>query len=77
MTNRAYTADVQPTMQISPREIQVLQAVAEGMQGKAIGLLLGIAANTVKNHGTSLRAKLGAVSNTHAVAIALRLHLIQ
>lgn len=54
----------------------MLEAVSFGLRYRAIGLLLGISAETVKCHCDSIRFKLGARNQAHAVAIAWRRGLI-
>jgi DNA-binding NarL/FixJ family response regulator len=49
---------------ITPREMEVLRMVAEGMSSKAIGLRLGISVRTVHSHRASLIRKTG----LHSVA---------
>ena len=67
----------EPTLEpLTPREVEVLQWVAEGLPNKAIALRLGIRETTVKFHVNSILAKLGAQSRTEAVTRAARLGLI-
>lgn len=61
---------------LSPRETQVLQLVADGQSNKQIATTLAISEATVKTYISSLFEKLGAVHRAHAVALALRHHLI-
>lgn len=65
-----------PTDMLTPRELQVLQHVAQGLPNKGIGRALGITENTVKFHVASLSAKLGAASRTEAVTLGARSGLI-
>jgi DNA-binding CsgD family transcriptional regulator len=60
----------------SARELQVLALIAEGMTDSEIGGRLFVASNTVKSHVKNLRAKLGARSRAHAVAVGFRRGLI-
>jgi DNA-binding CsgD family transcriptional regulator len=55
---------------LTPREIEVLAALAEGMTNKAIARRLNISLHTVKFHVESLFRKLGARTRTEAVAKA-------
>jgi two-component system NarL family response regulator len=57
---------------LTGREIEVLQAVADGMTSKEIGDLLFISENTVKNHVRNILDKLGLRSRNEAVMYALR-----
>jgi len=55
---------------LTPRELDVLAALAEGMTNKAIARRLDISLHTVKFHVESLFRKLGARTRTEAVAKA-------
>ena len=57
--------------QPSPREIQVLENLANGKSNKEIGAALCITENTVKHHVKSILKKLDAVCRTEATTIAL------
>jgi two-component system, NarL family, response regulator YdfI len=57
---------------ITPREIEVLRAMAEGLANKEIAARLGISENTVKFHVGSVMGKLGAASRTEAVMLGIR-----
>ncbi len=61
-----------PRDTVSPREIQVLERIADGLPNKAIAAELGISEHTVKFHVGSLLEKLGADSRAEAVMIATR-----
>jgi two-component system, NarL family, nitrate/nitrite response regulator NarL len=61
---------------LTPREIQVLELLAEGLANKAIADRLGISDQTVKFHVASISGKLGAVNRTDAVRRAVRRGLI-
>ena len=61
---------------LTPRELEVLRLIAEGLSNKAIAARLGIRESTVKDHVNSLLDKLGAQSRTEAVTLALRRGLI-
>ena len=65
-----------PTEELTPREIEVLQLVAEGLPNKQIALHLGISEHTVKFHVDAILGKLGAHSRTDAVTRAARLGLL-
>jgi DNA-binding NarL/FixJ family response regulator len=62
---------------LTPREMQVLEFLAEGLSNKAIANFLSISEPTVKGHLKHLYAKLGASDRAHAVAIALRQRIIE
>jgi DNA-binding NarL/FixJ family response regulator len=61
---------------LTPREIQVLERLAEGLPNKAIAERLGISDQTVKFHVASISSKLGASNRTDAVRRGLRRGLI-
>ena len=61
---------------LTPREIEVLERVAEGLSNKAVALRLGISDQTVKFHLTSISGKLGAINRTDAVRRAVQRGLI-
>src|SRR6476620_11613256 len=55
---------------LTPRELEVLAALAQGLTNKAIARRLNISLHTVKFHVESLFRKLGARTRTEAVAKA-------
>lgn len=61
---------------LSPREIEVLGMIAEGLGNKTIARRLGISEHTVKFHISSIFTKLNASSRTEAVIIGARQGLI-
>lgn len=65
-----------PTAQLTAREREVLQLLAEGLANKAIAQRLGISDHTVKFHVNAIMGKLDAQSRTDAVVRATRLGLI-
>ncbi|MCW5874651.1 MAG: response regulator transcription factor [Anaerolineales bacterium] len=62
--------------ELTERELDVLQLLAEGMANKQIALQLGISEHTVKFHSSSIYAKLGITNRTEAVRRAARLGLL-
>lgn len=64
------------TSVLTPRELQMLEFLAEGRSSKEIANFLAIAEATVKGHLKNLYEKLGASDRAHAVAIALRQRII-
>jgi PAS domain S-box-containing protein len=58
---------------LSPREREVLGLLAEGNTSAEVGILLGVAEETVQTHVRRSMAKLDARSRTQAVASAIRL----
>ncbi len=61
---------------LTPREIEVLELLAEGLPNKAIAVALGISDQTVKFHVSSIAGKLGAANRTDIVRRAVRRGLI-
>jgi DNA-binding NarL/FixJ family response regulator len=61
---------------LTPRELDVLALLAEGLQHEEIGRRLGISSETVRTHLRKASDRLGASSRTQAVATALRQGLI-
>ncbi len=70
------TAEPSPADALTPRELEVLALVAEGLPNKTIAARLGISEHTVKFHINAVMGKLGAQSRTDAVVRATRLGLI-
>jgi DNA-binding CsgD family transcriptional regulator len=66
-----------PQALLSPRELEILGAIGEGLSNKAVARRLGISPHTVKFHVESLFRKLGAVSRADAVAKGLRHQIIE
>lgn len=62
---------------ISPREVEVLQLIAEGASPVEVGEKLYISVKTVKNHLSSIYAKLDARDRTQAVLKGLRMGIIR
>jgi two-component system nitrate/nitrite response regulator NarL len=62
--------------ELTPRELEVLQLLAEGLSNKAIAMRLEISEHTVKFHVNAILGKLGAQSRTEAVVRATRLGLL-
>ena len=61
---------------LTPREIEVLGMIAEGLGNKIIAARLGISEHTVKFHIASIFVKLNARSRTEAVTIGVRQGLL-
>jgi len=59
-------------MPLTDRELEILRKVSDGMTNAEIGYALGISAQTVKNHVTSILRKLAVNDRTQAVVTALR-----
>ena len=65
-----------PALWLTPREVDVLSLVADGLSHEAIAGRLGIGSETVRTHVRKSCARLGAATRTEAVATAFRLGLI-
>ena len=65
-----------PIQALTPREVEVLGMLAEGLGNKIIARRLGISEHTIKFHVGSIFAKLNASSRTEAVTIGARQGLI-
>ena len=65
-----------PLEDLTPREREVLQLMAEGLPNKVIAHRLSISEHTVKFHINAILSKLGAQSRTDAVVRATRSGLI-
>jgi DNA-binding NarL/FixJ family response regulator len=63
-----YSRETPPYEELSRREREVLQMVAEGRSSKQISGLLNVAVKTVENHRANLMAKL----NIHDIASLTR-----
>lgn len=61
---------------LTPREIEVLELLAEGLPNKGIAARLGISDQTVKFHVAAIMGKLDASNRTDAVRRAVRLGLV-
>ncbi len=66
------TSPPSDSTQLTPRELEVLQAAATGERNKEIALRLDISPRTVKAHLTSVYNKLGVDSRAAAIAIAAK-----
>jgi DNA-binding CsgD family transcriptional regulator len=64
------------TEQLTAREKEVIQLMAQGLANKQIALSLSISEHTVKFHLSSLYAKLGISSRTEAIKRGIELGLI-
>jgi PAS domain S-box-containing protein len=62
----------QAIVRLTPREIEVLQALAEGLDSEGIAEKLHIALRTERNHMANILAKLGVHSQLQALVFALR-----
>jgi DNA-binding NarL/FixJ family response regulator len=65
------------TIDLTRRERQVLQLVADGLANREVGSVLYVTEDTVKSHIRHILVKLGATSRANAVAIGIRAGLIR
>ena len=66
-----------PAPRLTPREMEVLQHIAKGMNNRAIAEALFISENTVKNHVRNILEKLHLRSRMEAVIYAVRENLLE
>jgi NarL family two-component system response regulator LiaR len=64
--------DIGPLHRLTPRERDVLAALAQGLSNRDIARTLRISEETVKTHVSSILAKLGLADRTQAAIYALR-----
>ena len=57
--------------ELTPREQDVLNAMADGLPAKSIARRLGMAVKTVENHKIRIYDKLGVRTQAHAVSLAI------
>ena len=69
--------DVAPASVLSPRELDVLRLVAEGMADREIARRLSLSPHTVHRHLANVRSKLALPSRAAAAAYAERHHLLE
>ena len=62
---------------LSPRELEILQAVARGLSNKEVGRRLYVSEATVKTHLLRIFGKLGVDDRTAAVTVALERGIIR
>jgi two-component system, NarL family, response regulator YdfI len=76
---RIPTPSVQPAPaldDLTPREVEVLRMLAEGLGNREMAGRLGISDHTVKFHVSSILDKLGASTRTEAVTMGIRMGII-
>ena len=61
-----------PQSQLSPREVEVLELIADGLSNKEIGRALGITEATVKWHVNIILSRLNVADRTEAIVAALQ-----
>jgi two-component system nitrate/nitrite response regulator NarL len=60
-----------PRSALTPRELEVLSAMADGLATKAIAHRLGVALKTIENHKIRIFDKLGVRTQAEAVSLAI------
>jgi DNA-binding NarL/FixJ family response regulator len=76
IADRVRVATGAPIERLTEREAEVVRLMAGGFSNKEIAHALGTAEGTIKNHVSSILAKLGARDRTRAVLKALELGLL-
>ena len=61
---------------LSPREVQILGLVAQGLSNRQVGAALSISEHTAANHMRSILRKTGCANRTQAAAYAHRRGLL-
>ena len=62
---------------LTPREVQVIELISQGMRNKEIAAALGISFETAQVHVKNILAKLKVQDRTAAVSVAVRRGIIQ
>ncbi len=75
---RSDIPDDEPDMvePLTPREVEVLTLLSQGLPNKSIAAALGISDQTVKFHVAAIYGKLGATNRTDAARRAFRTRII-
>jgi DNA-binding CsgD family transcriptional regulator len=61
---------------LTPRELEILELIAQGLSNKEIAARVHVSENTVKTHSSRVFDKLGARRRTQAVQLGKELRLI-
>jgi len=77
-TGKPFVPDDQKreSLGITPRELEILELIAQGMSNREIAEKLFVSENTVKTHSSRLFDKLGAKRRTQAVQLGKELRLL-
>jgi NarL family two-component system response regulator LiaR len=68
--------ELSPVQQLSPRELDVLRLIADGLENAEIAAALNISPRTAKNHVSNILAKLNLPSRVQAAVYAVRQSLL-
>jgi DNA-binding NarL/FixJ family response regulator len=68
---------IEPADRLTPREIELLCLVADGMSNRAIAQTLSVSPNTVKYHMKNILQKLNVQNRTEAVSYAIGVGLLE
>lgn len=66
-----------PVPDLTERQMEILHSVARGLTNEDIAKQLGVSANAVKHHLSTIFAKIGAANRAEATNIALQKHLLK
>jgi DNA-binding NarL/FixJ family response regulator len=70
-------AEDPPVPMLTQRQTEILLSITRGLTNSDIAKQFGIREDSVKEHTSTIFAKLGASNRSEAVAIALRKHLLK
>lgn len=65
-----------PSSALTPRELQVLEGIVDGLTNQAIAVRLDISHTTVRSHVSSVLSKLEVTNRTQAALVAREHHLL-
>jgi two-component system nitrate/nitrite response regulator NarL len=66
---KARTSPTNPMSRLTPRELEILEAVAGGLSNKEVAIRLDLQEKTVKHHMTRIMGKLGVRNRTEAAML--------
>lgn len=66
-----------PAEDLTPRQMEILESVTRGFTNADIAKQFGIREQSVKEHISTILAKIGAANRSEAVAITMRKHLLK
>jgi DNA-binding NarL/FixJ family response regulator len=64
-----------PTSELSPREIEIIRLIAQGLSNRDIGKRLVLSEKTIKNHVSHIFAKIHCTARSQAAVHAIRVGL--